>query len=389
MKAAAFWKQEEGSVAVLVAISLTVLLGFTALAVDFGLMASKKQSLQNAVDAAALAGAADLGAGKSILTVCDTVEEYCAANGANPDEEAVSVSSQVSDKTVTVRISRELPMGFSTVLTGEKTRTVSAAATAEAISIFGGCPYALFAGQKIEDDGAGITITGNNILINGNIHSNSDITMRNAVLGDGVTATAVRNISPSTSGWNSGSIALDMPSFRSFERALANRYGVVELMGDQKFGSKDGFQTLIDEAEQSYLDRYGPSSDYLLNGLYIHISGSLRFNGNGSTVYDATFPIVLIVDGDIDLNGAPINSTRDFPVSIMSESGNITVNGGGAEYTGILFAPQGDVTLNGNDASFVGSIVAQNIRKAGGKTSVSYDETVDRFLPLTKVHLIA
>ena len=61
----------------------------------------------------------------------------------------------------------------------------------------------------------------------------------------------------------------------------------------------------------------------------------------------------------------------------------------GASFTGILFAPKGDITLNGNDAEFVGQIVAQNIRKSGGKITVSYQEDVDRFLPATKVHLIA
>ena len=73
----------------------------------------------------------------------------------------------------------------------------------------------------------------------------------------------------------------------------------------------------------------------------------------------------------------------------MSKYGDITVNGGGEHLTGILFAPNGDVTLNGNDASFTGQIVAQNIRKTGGKITITYQEDIDRFLPTTKVHLIA
>ena len=68
----------------------------------------------------------------------------------------------------------------------------------------------------------------------------------------------------------------------------------------------------------------------------------------------------------------------------MSRSGDITVNGGGECLTGILFAPNGNVTLNGNDADFVGQIVAQNIRKSGGKITVTYQEDVDRFSPPPK-----
>ena len=65
------------------------------------------------------------------------------------------------------------------------------------------------------------------------------------------------------------------------------------------------------------------------------------------------------------------------------------MNGGGEAMTGILFAPKGNVNLNGNDAAFVGRIVAQNIRKTGGRITVTYREDVDRLLPTTKVHLIA
>lgn len=383
-----FGRDESGSVAVVVALCMTILFGVSALAVDFGTMAAAKGTLQNAADAAALAAAKDLGAGGSTLNVAARVEEYCRVNGCDPEAAGCSVSWSTVGKTVTVTVSREMQMGFSAVLTGERKRTVSAEATAEATSIFGGCPYAMFAGKRIEEDGRGIVIGGNDILINGNIHSNSDISMAHAVLGEGVIATAVRNTNPSTTGWNDKAIALDMPSFRNFESALASVEPVVEFPGNVVKSSRDGFQELITEALRKYRDRMGSSDDYRYNGLYIHVAGNLTFNGHNSTSYRADFPIVLIVDGDINLNGAPLSSTIDFPVSIMSKTGDITVNGGGERYTGILYAPSGDITLNGNDAEFVGSIVAQNIRKTGGKITVSYNEDVDRFLPRSKVHLI-
>lgn len=383
-----FFRQERGAVTVIVAISLVVLLGMTALAVDYGKLASEKQSLQNAVDAAALAGAQDLGAGKSSTVVHDTLVDYCSVNGYTPRKDGVSGTMQIVDKKVTVTLEKKVDMGFSAVLTGKKTRVVSAKATAEAISIFGDCEYAMFAGQRIEDDGSGITITGNDITINGNIHSNSDITMRNAVLGSGSIATAVRNVIPSTSGWNANSIALDMPSYRSFESALKGITPMVEFGGNVTKNSKGGFNELISEALARYREMAGNSSSYLYEGLYIHISGNLTFNGHNSTVYKANFPIILIVDGNIDLNGAPIESTRDYPLAIMSKGGDITVNGGGATYTGILYAPKGDITLNGNNANFQGMIVGENIRKSGGKIVVSYYKGADKYLPTTKVHLI-
>ena len=54
-------KNQDGVTAVLVAIVLAMLLGFTALAVDVGYMYSTRNELQNVADAAALAGAGELG----------------------------------------------------------------------------------------------------------------------------------------------------------------------------------------------------------------------------------------------------------------------------------------------------------------------------------------
>ena len=50
-------KDQKGTVIVLFALTLTVLLGFTALAIDIGDLYVGRNELQNAADAAALAGA--------------------------------------------------------------------------------------------------------------------------------------------------------------------------------------------------------------------------------------------------------------------------------------------------------------------------------------------
>lgn len=55
-----FFKSEDGSVTILVALSMTVLMGFAALSVDIGMLYNQKREVQNAADAAALAGAMSL-----------------------------------------------------------------------------------------------------------------------------------------------------------------------------------------------------------------------------------------------------------------------------------------------------------------------------------------
>lgn len=381
-------KNEQGSVPVLVALSLTVLLGFSSLAVDFGMMAACKQSMQNAADASALAAAGDLASGSN-GTIHSTANTYAAINSFDPASDDTSMEVQVSRKDVTVTLRREMKMGFSSVLTGVRTRTVSASATAEATTIFGGCPYALFAGQRIEESGTGISVGGNNIQINGNIHSNSDINMQHAVLSPGSVATAVRDVNPAANGWRGNSIALDMPAFSSFETAMNSMPGYVAISGDVTVKKGGGFGELVETAVAEFAAQGGSTHTLYTQGLCIHVTGNLTFLGNNASTYYADFPITLVVDESIDLNGAPLNSNADSPLYIMSKYGDITVNGGGEHLTGILFAPNGDVTLNGNDASFTGQIVAQNIRKTGGKITITYQEDIDRFLPTTKVHLIA
>ena len=381
-------KNEQGSVPVLVALSLTVLLGFSSLAVDFGMMAACKQSMQNAADASALAAAGDLASGSN-GTIHSTANTYAAINSFDPASDDTSMEVQVSRKDVTVTLQREMKMGFSSVLTGVRTRTVSASATAEATTIFGGCPYALFAGQRIEESGTGISVGGNNIQINGNIHSNSDINMQHAVLSPGSVATAVRDVNPAANGWRGNSIALDMPAFSSFETAMNSMPGYVAISGDVTVKKGGGFGELVETAVAEFTAQGGSTHTLYTQGLCIHVTGNLTFLGNNASTYYADFPITLVVDESIDLNGAPLNSNADSPLYIMSKYGDITVNGGGEHLTGILFAPNGDVTLNGNDASFTGQIVAQNIRKTGGKITITYQEDIDRFLPTTKVHLIA
>ncbi len=54
-----FRKAESGQILVITALSMTVLLGFMAIAINVGLLFNARRKLQNAVDAAATSGAID------------------------------------------------------------------------------------------------------------------------------------------------------------------------------------------------------------------------------------------------------------------------------------------------------------------------------------------
>jgi len=75
---------ERGAVMVIFALLLVVMLGMAALVVDVGYATQKKRQLQNAVDAAALAGAQDL---PNLTAAIATVKSYLSTDlpGANTD----------------------------------------------------------------------------------------------------------------------------------------------------------------------------------------------------------------------------------------------------------------------------------------------------------------
>lgn len=375
-------REEKGSVAVVVAICMCVLLGFTALAVDYGSMATCKQSLQNAADAAALAAARDLADSKGSDTIRATAADYARTNGVDPAAAGTGMTTAITASQVQVTLHRDLAMGFSAVLTGKSKQTVTASATAEVSSIFGNYPYALFAGQTIEDGGDGIITTGH-AYVHSSIHSNSDISMKNVTLDSSAVATASGDNSISASNSYSGSITIDMPRYAQLAGKFQN---VVTYSGSVTLKTKYTLSDLVSAAAASYTSLYG-GTGYYTTGLTIYIDGDLTFKGNGSYTTSG-FPVNLIVKGNISLGGCTLASTAAAPMTIISETGSMTVNGGGAGFFGILFAPVGDVTMNGNVVYLTGSVIAQNIHKNGNTLDVTYDGRADDFMPKTKVRLV-
>src|ERR1035438_2936889 len=76
-----FRRDESGQMLVLVALSMTVLLGFLALAVDVGLLFRAKRNMQVAADAAAVAGALEYKFNANVTTAKSTAQTAATANG--------------------------------------------------------------------------------------------------------------------------------------------------------------------------------------------------------------------------------------------------------------------------------------------------------------------
>jgi len=122
-------RQESGQALVLAAASMVVILGMAAMAIDVGMFLQERRDLQNAADAAALAGAQELPYAPAGAVADATA--WAEQNGIAVGElEGVTVSTTyATDDTITVQVKRDVPWVFARVL-GRGSDTVRADASA-------------------------------------------------------------------------------------------------------------------------------------------------------------------------------------------------------------------------------------------------------------------
>lgn len=116
-------RDESGAVLVMVAVTMVVLLGFTALTIDGGRLFSEKSQLQNALDAAVLAGAQGL---KTSTTEAKAIAiDVATKNGFPITETDLTVTADSIKATKLVNV----PLTFARVL-GKNDADVSASSKA-------------------------------------------------------------------------------------------------------------------------------------------------------------------------------------------------------------------------------------------------------------------
>lgn len=134
-------KNQDGSVTILVALSMTVLMGFAALSVDIGMLYNQKREVQNAADAAALAGAMSLPSS----TLAKSVAQSVATKNLLQNSALETVTTTVvpvtpykgKDTEIEVTVTRKVKTIFAQVL-GIADSEVSARAVAKQRSTWSG-----------------------------------------------------------------------------------------------------------------------------------------------------------------------------------------------------------------------------------------------------------
>ncbi len=357
-----FARNESGSVTIVVAMMMVVLIGVSALVIDYGNLAGHQRQLQNAVDAACLAAAQYLPDHTDKAE--DAAEDYLNVNA--PGASLQSVTFSYTDKQVTVTASWDVDYQFARAVMANSSKTISADATAVITNVLGPFDYALFSGSEIDL----LQFTGQN-YITGDIHANYNIKNIATVIGT-VTAAGIIDGKITATNKVPGYSVLTMPDFSdvvsvafplSYDTMIA--YGATE---------SDGNYTMSPTQLNTMLDAYADQT--------IYIDGSLTINGSGVCATGC-----VITSGDITFNGSGVNMGAWDAMSLCSLNGDITFDGANAIFRGILFAPNGEVRFNGKVDMIFGAVIGDVVRGNGG-LHIYYDSAVKNSVPDTKIMLI-
>lgn len=206
---------ESGQSMVVAAMVLSVLMGFAALVIDVGMIAIERGRIQNAADAAALAGAQMLPENPN--AAIDDATAYAALNGIDEGEiAAISVTTTDSaNDTLQIELKREVEFGLARVL-GLYSATVTVSATARTGGVVGAGALAPFAVEESVFAG----------------------------LGQGDSATLKYNATNSENG-NFLPLALDAPGASEYEENV--KYGSLQRLC--AVGSETGGCSSIAETE--------------------------------------------------------------------------------------------------------------------------------------------
>jgi hypothetical protein len=158
---------ERGQTLLIFVLALTVLLGFTAMAIDVGLFYEDRRHMQNTADAAALAGVGELPNNPAAAKI--KAAQWAANNGV-PAGELKSVQVRTTDypnDTMYVELEGQFNWIFGRVL-GKTSDPVGASAAARIGSISGNndlMPWAIVIGDSACLDATGIQIPGANCSV--------------------------------------------------------------------------------------------------------------------------------------------------------------------------------------------------------------------------------
>jgi putative Flp pilus-assembly TadE/G-like protein len=389
---------ERGSVLILVSLCMTVLVGFSALAIDLGFARQRRAQARSSADFAALAGAGVLKTGTAVQAEA-AARDYASRNGFSGVDAEVNVPPTSGSKAgvagcVQVKPSEEFPTIFGRIF---NVGSITVASGAVACSSPGlGGPYAVFAGSTTCPDA--VSFSGSNRTINGGVHSNNDMkivssgTVINGAVdylnGDAPAGNITFN--PSTNNPTRLTSPLAYPEVFAIEDYAPG--GAKALLAQSQGKYHNAGSADINDLWLTLHLLINPLTKTIAPGLY-YTKGGMHLNGSG---YDSSGATFVAADGDIHLNGNDFSFTPWDPDGLLifanklqpsCNSGNavLKLNGNTHSWSGVMFAPRGPLDFSGTNivSSLNGRLVAQTVKLSGSSQtitrSLSYPGRTDGF----------
>ena len=356
MKRTNLLNNESGSVVILVALAITVLVGLSAFAVDFGRAYYEKQKFQTVLDATSVAAAQDL---PDRTKAEATMNQYIVLNGyltTDINHTFKTSSEGMVDGKIIIDGTKAIDYTLAKAI-GINSGTIHNIAAAERVSVYTEAfKYAVFAG------GADVTFNGGKHVIGGSVYGKTGITFNgtnNTIGGDAVCTTGSINVDQVIGSTITNHALITMPDYLSAIKA----------------------QAIYTTSDQTAFDNYVSTHT---------INGPIYFNGPNALNISSEIVGTGIIYAENGIAGVLAQKATD---SISFYSGkDITINGnssGDVPVYGILYAPNGDITINGCGGTVYGHIIAQTVTKNGAKFDVNASESdLDGFYTLKTVKLV-
>lgn len=383
---------QQGAILVLTAFLLPFIIAFTGMAVDFGNLYVQHQKLQNAADAAALAGAYNFKAeNSSDMSVAKENADKAAVDNANTNCGGRMADANVNmDKPKVdnlqkpsyygVRMTKPVPIYFLSYFPGiDNTQDVSAVATAkinpsaekktdsdalvDSLAIYSES-FDSTKEIKSEGDNAVKTIIDNvNSTFDGKItYTNNNA--KNDTKGlyyDGKKVfftqkakedkqSTIADLMKKKQGeyWDT----IHSGTFDYNENAITKAFTDKEKVFG-KYDAPDNRVTLVKGTIDGWLDDpviYIYRQDLTIDG------NNLLSNEFGRTNED--IPVYVEVDNLTNIN---LESDTIRPIFIYAKRGNVNLNMNGHNFRGIIYAPTSSFIVNLNGSTFQGSVVAKRV----------------------------
>ncbi|MGE4483681.1 MAG: hypothetical protein AB7C97_01060, partial [Oscillospiraceae bacterium] len=335
-----------------------------------------KANLQNAADAAALAGAYDL----PNTSIAGSTAIYFAGLNGDGETETTIVSPYNGDPTkIQVICKSSVSYTFARAL-GLTTTDITAQAVAQKTSGLGEAfDYAVFSGSLTDS----LTNNGSNLYIGGSVHSNCKLTIHGSDQTITGSAEAVSKFTFNGSNLEIGDICqASMFSTNGSSINIGTKITSPATVIDMPDFS-DVIQDAAEEAGQAY------SGNKIYNGSRISVDSPIYVNGN-LTINGSNFEGtgIVLVSGDISFNGSNLMCSSDSAVCFYSANGDITINGSGAQLDGIVYAPNGTITMNGSNQTINGRVIGNEITFNGSGITIVSEAADLECLPEDSVKLV-